>query len=68
MSLASDYASAYAASQVSIGAPAPFVGANGRAEVTTGGNLRLVTANGSVFDIPSAAALPFRDWLTTTFG
>lgn len=68
MSLASDYAAAYAAAQTAMGAPAPFAGPNGRAEVTPKGDLRLVTANGSTFEVPAQGALVFRDWLTTTFG
>lgn len=69
MSLASDYAAAYAVSQTNIGAPSPFVGPNGRAEVTPDGRLRLVqTASGGDFTIAPAAALAFRDWITTTFG
>lgn len=68
MSLASDYVTAYAASQT-VAPPAPFVGPNGRAEVTTDGKMRLVqTASGGDFTIAAAGALAFRDWLTTTFG
>ena len=72
MSLASDYAasqSSAAAEQVSANANAPpsFTGPNGRAEVTTTGNLRLVSTGSGLFEIPPAAALAFRDWLTTTF-
>ena len=68
MSLASDYVTAYATSQTAA-PPSPFVGANGRAEVTSAGNLRLIqTASGGNFEIVPAAALAFRDWLTTTFG
>lgn len=68
MSLASDYVTAYASAQT-VAPPAPFVGPNGRAEVTSAGNLRLVkTASGGEFEVGPAAALAFRDWLTTTFG
>lgn len=67
MSLASDYVTALASSEIA--PPSPFVGANGRAEVTASGNLRLVqTASGGSFEIVPAAALAFRDWITTTFG
>lgn len=66
MSLASDYAVAFTANNPA--APAPFVGPNGRAEVTSAGTLRLVQTNpGGTFEIPAAAALAFRDWLTRTF-
>ena len=65
MSLASDYAASQAAQATP---PAPFVGLNGRAEVTPSGNLRLVQTGSGVFEIPPAAALAFRDWLTATFG
>lgn len=69
MSLASDYAASYAASQTALGAPSPFVGPNGRAEVSTAGNLRLIkTSSGGEFEITPVGALAFRDWLTTTFG
>jgi len=68
MSLASDYAAAYAATQVELGVPAPFVGPNGRAEVTYSGNLRLIkTAVGGEFEIVPAGALAFAAWITTTF-
>lgn len=68
MSLASDYAAAYLLAQT-VAAPAPFVGPNGRAEVTSDGKLRLVqTASGGDFTVPAVGALAFRDWLTTTFG
>lgn len=69
MSLASDYATAYASSQTSIGAPAAFVGPNGRAEVTPSGNMKVVPSYpGMAVEIPPAGALAFRDWITTTFG
>ena len=73
MSLASDYAalqSGAAAGQVTAneGVPAPFVGPNGRAEVTTAGGLRLVPTTSGLFEIPAAAALAFAAWITATFG
>lgn len=68
MSLASDYVAAYAAAQT-VAPPAPFVGPNGRAEVTSAGNLRIVkTSTGGELEIVPAGALAFRDWLTATFG
>lgn len=68
MSQASDYVAAFAAAET-VAPPVPFVGPNGRAEVTSAGNLRLVkTSSGGEFEIPPAAALAFRDWITTTFG
>jgi hypothetical protein len=73
MSLASDYAAAQAvatADQATVTAsvPAPFVGPNGRAEVTPTGNLRLVPTTTGEFQIPAAAALAFAAWVTATFG
>jgi hypothetical protein len=74
MSLASDYAAtqATAASGVvtaNAAIPAPFVGPNGRAEVTATGNLRIVrTSSQDNIEIPPAGALAFRDWITATFG
>lgn len=73
MSLASVYAVAQASAAAGVvnaneQAPTPFVGANGRAEVTTTGNLRLVPSGSSIMEIPPQGALLFRDWLTTTFG
>lgn len=74
MSLASNYAAtqtAAAAGQVTANeaAPAPFVGPNGRAEVTASGGLRLVpTAGASVLEIPAAGALAMAAWITATFG
>lgn len=70
MSLASTYAASYALGQTTLGCPAPFVTSNWRAEVTTGGSLRLVqTTDGGNFDIVSpTVALSFAVWLTTTFG
>lgn len=68
MSLATDFAAAYAVAQT-VAPPAPFVGPNGRAEVTSDGNLRLVkTSSGGDFTVVPAGALAFRDWLTATFG
>ena len=69
MSLASDYAANYAAGQVTnFAAPAPFVGPNGRAEVTPSGNMR-VTPNypGSVLEIAPAGALALATWIQTNF-
>lgn len=68
MSLATDYATAYASGQA-VGAPSPFVGPNGRAEVTPSGNMK-ITPNypGTISEIPPAGALAMRDWITTTFG
>lgn len=73
MSLASDYADVQAAAatelvNANVAVPPPFVGPNGRAEVTVKGELRLVPGGTSSFEIPAAAALLFRDWLTATFG
>lgn len=70
MSLASDYATAYANGQTTnYGAPAPFVGPNGRAEVTPAGNMKVVpNYPGLELEIVPLGALAFRDWITTTFG
>jgi hypothetical protein len=73
MSLASDYAATQTAAAVTdaaalAAAPAPFVGPNGRAEVTPQGNLRLVPTTGGQFEIPPAGALAFSAWIVTTFG
>lgn len=68
MSLASDYAAAVVANQTTA-PPAPFVGPNGRMEVTTAGNLRIVPNTAGVNqEIPAAGVLAIRDWMTTTFG
>lgn len=70
-------ASAYASSQTSADAtkatatasvPTPFVGPNGRADVTPAGNLVLTQTTSGSFEITAAGALAFRDWLTATFG
>jgi len=73
MSLASDYAATQATAasgQATANAtvPPPFVGPNGRAEVTSGGNLRLVPTTGGNFEIPPAGALAFAAWIESTFG
>jgi hypothetical protein len=73
MSLASAYADAVAAANSGIAGvqavhPAPFVGPNGRADVTDTGKLRLTPTGAGVFEISAAGALLFRDWLTATFG
>jgi len=72
MSLASDYAASQAtaaADQVTANAsvPAPFVGPNGRAEVTASGGMRLVPTGTSPFEIPAAGAVAFATWITDTF-
>lgn len=48
--------------------PLPFVGRNGRAEVTETGNLRLVQTTTGSFEIPALEALAFAAWITATFG
>lgn len=68
MSLASDYAASVAASQASMGAPAPFVGANWRAEVTSTGNLRLTSTVSGIFESPGTSVPAFTAWLTANFG
>lgn len=69
MSLASAYADAYASGQTtSFGAPAPFVGPNGRAEVTPAGNMKVVpNYPGMALEIAPAGALSFATWITNTF-
>jgi len=73
MSLASDYAAAVsaAAAQVvtaSVAVPAPFVGPNGRLEVTQTGGLRAVPGPGvGTVDIPGVAVPSIITWLTATF-
>lgn len=72
MSLASDYAAAQAVADadqatVTAAVPAPFVGPNGRADVTVSGNLKITPAGGD-FEIAPAAALAFAAWINTTFG
>ena len=73
MSLASDYAAACAADKAAqaittAAVPAPFVGPNGRAEVTPTGDLHLIQTVSGDFQIPGAAALAFAAWITATFG
>jgi hypothetical protein len=74
MSLASDYAAQQAtvASELvtaNAGRPAPFVGPNGSAEVTTTGNLRLVPGPSfNNIEIPPANALLLAAWINATFG
>jgi hypothetical protein len=72
MSLAGDYAAAQAAAaadqvNANASAPPPFVGPNGRAEVTTTGGMRLVPTSTTGFEIPGAGALAFAAWITATF-
>jgi len=73
MSIASDFAAAVAAAESDIAAakvtrPAPFVGPNGKAEVTDSGGLKLTPTTVGNFEISGAAALAFRNWLTSVFG
>jgi len=68
MSIASTYATNYAQSQLSIGAPAPVVGSTARAEVTTLGGLRIVSNQGAIIEIPASEALGFANWLNLIFG
>lgn len=72
MSLASDYAAAYAAAKENIATavatvPNPFVGPNGRAEVTVLGGLHIIQSTSGDFEIPAAAALAFADWINATY-
>lgn len=73
MSLASEYAAAQTFADAgkataTASVPPPFVGPNGRADVTTEGNLRLTPSTSGNFDIPSAGALAFAAWINATFG
>jgi hypothetical protein len=73
MSLAGDYAIAYAAAEAQKASavatdPPPFVGPNGRAEVTPLGRLHLIQTTSGDFEIPAAGALLFAAWITQTFG
>jgi hypothetical protein len=73
MSLASDYAAAVATAaaevvSASVTVPAPFVGPNGRLEVTPTGGLRAVPGPGAgSVDVPLAAIPSIITWLTATF-
>lgn len=72
MSLASDYAAAQAAiianqATVTAAAPPSFIGPNGRAEVTSKGNLHFVQTASGDLELPAAAALIFADWINATF-
>ena len=67
MTVASDYAANYATSQIPLGAPTPFVGPNGRAEVTPSGNLKLTPTTGGNIVIPAAGVQPLISWLTANF-
>jgi hypothetical protein len=68
MSAASNYAAAYAASQAAIGAPVPAVGSTARAEITTLGNLRIVSNQGAIIEVPQPEALAFATWINLNFG
>lgn len=73
MSLASDYAAAQtdADSQkaaATAAAPAPFVGPNGRADVTPAGRLSITQTTSGTFEISPQGALAFAAWLNATFG
>jgi hypothetical protein len=70
-------ASVYAASQASAAAgqvtaneavPPPFIGPNGRAEVTASGGMRLVPNSTGLMEVPAASALAMAAWITATFG
>lgn len=69
MSLASDYAAAVVAAE-STAPPEPFVGPNGRAEVSATGKLRIVRTDpgDSDLEIQPAAALALAVWINNTFG
>lgn len=76
MSLASDYAArastaATSVTTASATVPPPLIGPGGvvRAEVTPAGFMRLLPGQGGVpIELPPAAALALRDWITATFG
>jgi hypothetical protein len=73
MSLASDYAAAVAAAASSVitaaaTAPDPFVGPNGRLEVTEDGGMRAVPGPGvGAIEIPAIAIPSIITWLTATY-
>jgi hypothetical protein len=69
MSLAGDYAIARLAAEP-VAPPAPFVGPNGRLEVTEDGNLRVVRTDPGSGDLemPPLGALAAAAWIVTTFG
>jgi hypothetical protein len=73
MSLASDYAAAVATAAgdvvtVAATVPAPFVGLNGRLEVTQTGGCRVVPNPGiGAVEIPAAGISSIITWLTATF-
>jgi hypothetical protein len=73
MSLASAYAAAVAAADASVVSadatvPTPFVGPNGRLEVTEDGGLRAVPGPGvGSVEVPGAAVPAVITWLTATF-
>jgi hypothetical protein len=73
MSLASAYAALQAAAateqvDANVAVPAPFVGPNGRAEVTVSGGMRLVPNSSGPMEVPAAGALAMAAWITATFG
>lgn len=74
MSLASVYAASQASADAgkataTAGVPTPFVGPNGRADVSPTGTLILSPSSaGGAIEISAVGALAFRDWLTATFG
>jgi hypothetical protein len=72
MSLASDYAERCNAAsieraQITAEAPAPFVIASGRAEVTTSGELHFIQSVSGDFQASSDEALAYADWINATF-
>lgn len=73
MSLASTYAAAQVAADTgkataTASVPPPFVGPNGRADVTQAGTLILTQTTSGSFEISAAAALQFAAWINSTFG
>lgn len=67
MTKASDYAAAVATRESLAGAPAPFVTANIRAEVTGRGTLLFTPTSGNP-EMSADSAVALRDWLTLNFG
>jgi hypothetical protein len=72
MSLASDFAAAQGVSTaaqvvVTAATPTPFVGANGRADVTPDGNLKLTQTATGTFVLTPQQALAFAAWVQATF-